>query len=104
MVDIKYNSVIQLIQSDARLLDKINAVSGILDELYTTMLKYAGNADVARHTVDDGQINTSVEYTNLKSLTETISQFERMEERLINKYNRLKVGDIINLRDRRAML
>lgn len=82
-----YDSAAIYIQSRSTLRDKIIAIDKIIDALEAQALISAGTIDVSEYSLDDGQTRIKTMYRSGKDIAESITQFEIIRERYVNRLN-----------------
>lgn len=69
-------------QTAAQITAKIAQIDAILSSLYNTALVSVGNGDVAEYEIDTGQTKQKVKYTSASSVTNAISEYEKIRDML----------------------
>ena len=94
-----YDSAYIYIKSQKTLKDRITAIEAIINALYDTALKAAGNDDVEEYMLDDGQTKIKTVYKGVDDIVDSIDAFEKLLQRLYNQLN----GRTVRLVDYRSM-
>jgi|SRR6478609_4998605 len=96
-----YDSANIYIDAQPDLLSKINALNAVIDALEATALKAAGNGDVDEYELDNGQTKIRTRYRNPSEVARSITAFEIIRQRYINRYNKtgmVRLSDQNNFR------
>lgn len=84
---IYYDSAAIYIDSASTLREKIVKVSAIITALEDTALHAAANAGIQEYWLDDGQTKIRQSYRSSKEVEASITGFETIRQRYINKLN-----------------
>lgn len=84
-MDIYFDSAYIYIESATSIKDKISRINAIITALETTALKAAANGNITEYSLDDGQTKIRTAYRNPMEVANSISAFEVIKQRYINK-------------------
>lgn len=82
-----FDSAAAYVESCKTLKDKIAAIDAIIDALETTALKAASTGNITSYSLDDGQTRINTVYRNAAEVEASISAFEKIKQRYINRLN-----------------
>ena len=83
----EYTSEGLYLQSKTTIPAKIAAIESIIDALELTAASSAGSENISEYWLDDGQTKIKTVYRGLQSIYDSITAFERLKQRYINRYN-----------------
>lgn len=93
-MNIEFTSISQYVESKTSLVDKINAISALIDAMELKMLDVIGTVNYTEYNLDDGQMKVWTKYRNPNEVTSGILELEKIKQRYINRLN----GRVRNLR------
>lgn len=64
---------------------RINRLTAVIEALETCSLNAASNSDVQQYSFNDGQSQIGTTYRTISDITNAITAFETIRERLINR-------------------
>jgi len=83
----QYCTISQYIECKSTLLDKINAISSLIDSMELKLLDTVGSANYSEYQMDDGQMKVRAAYRSPKDVTAGIMELEKLKQRYVNRYN-----------------
>jgi len=83
--------------------DKIAKVDAIINSLLNTALIAVGKGDTVSYSLDDGQTRISKTYTDMRSVTSAIKQYEEIKQMYEVLLNNQKYGRVVKLVDEKSI-
>jgi hypothetical protein len=84
---VTYDSADIYISSATTLRAKITRIDAIITALEDAALKGAATGNLTEYSLDDGQTKIKTAYRSMDDVEKSITAFERIKERYINKLN-----------------
>lgn len=84
---IYYDSADIYIESATSIRDKITRIKAIITALENSALKAAANGNISEYSLDDGQTKIRTAYRNPAEVANSITAFDTILQRYINKLN-----------------
>lgn len=95
-----YDSADAYVESCTTLKAKIAAIDDIITALEVVALKAASTGNIAQYSLDDGQTKINTTYRNAAEVEASISAFEKIKQRYVNRLrgHRTRLVDSKNFR------
>lgn len=104
ITNVIFTSIPQLLSNCSTLLDRINALDGILTSMETALATAATTGQFEEYKLDTGQTKTEIRYRDQKSLQASYEGLFDLQQKMINRYNAQKTGRQFRLMDSRNFI
>ena len=82
-----YDSADIYISSATTLREKITRIDAVIEALETTALRAAATGNLSEYALNDGQTTIKTVYRDVNAVAASITAFETIKERYINRLN-----------------